>query len=68
MYDGQVAVAVVSIVMVPFHAEQLDSSAWYEEAEGETGPLRLLIPKVKPYTVDHWHAGIQRNKHRIEGS
>lgn len=64
VYDGQIAASVVAIVVVPFHAEQLNSRAWYEEAEGETSPLCLLVPKVKSYTVDHWHVGMQSNKHR----
>lgn len=64
VYDGQVAASVVAIVVVPFHTKQLNSCARYEEAEGETSPLRLLIPKVKSYAVDHWQVRMQSNKHR----
>lgn len=64
VYDGQVAAPVVAIVVVPLHAKQLNSRARYEEAEGETSPLCLLIPKVEPDTVDHWRVRTQSNKHR----
>lgn len=59
VYNGQVAASVVAIIVVPFHAEQLNSRAGYEEAKGETSPLCLLIPKVKSYTVDHWCVEIE---------
>lgn len=54
--DGQVAASVVAVVVVPLHTQQLNRRARYEEAEGEAGPLGLLVPKVESYTVDHWQS------------
>lgn len=53
VYDRQVASPVITVITVPFHAQQLNCCPRYKEAESEARPLRLLIPKVKPYTVEH---------------
>lgn len=53
VYDREVASPVVSIIMIPLHTQQLNHCPWEKEAQGEAGPLCLLIPQVKAYTVEH---------------
>ena len=60
MYDREVASPVITIIIVPFHTQQLNRCPRKKETECEACPLRLLIPEIKPYTVDHWHAHKQQ--------